>query len=188
MPRGPLPSPERSRRNAPTIPTTALPASGRKGTAPKPPDHFKLGPAGLAWWRWAWKLPHALAWTDGDLYVLARRASLEDDLATVDAVETADVAALVGELPPEIRRIITGLASLATGRVTLMKEMDQLDDRLGLNAKAFAALRWTIVDDASSGPGQAGNQSGPASKSTAKKQANRKAAAMNVLQFKAKEA
>jgi hypothetical protein len=42
-----------------------------------------LGTAGKAWWAWAWKLPHACAWSAGDLYVVARRARLEDDARTV---------------------------------------------------------------------------------------------------------
>jgi hypothetical protein len=77
---GPLPSPNARRRNAPTIPTTDLPAEGRKGRAPACP--YKLGKAGAAWWRWAWKLPQACGWSPGDLYVVARRARLEDDEQT----------------------------------------------------------------------------------------------------------
>jgi len=78
---GPLPNPNRRRRNAPTIPTTSLPAAGRKGAPPKPPRSIALGDAATAWWRWAWHTPQAAAWSKGDLYVTARRAQLEDAMA-----------------------------------------------------------------------------------------------------------
>jgi len=76
---GPLPKAagQRRRRNAPTIPTTKLPAGGREGQPPKCP--YQLGRAGRAWWTWAWHTPQAAAWSDGDLFALARRARLEDD-------------------------------------------------------------------------------------------------------------
>jgi hypothetical protein len=74
---GPLPDPASRRRNAPTIPTTRLAASGRSDPAPACP--YDLGEAGSAWWAWAWALPQALAWSVGDLYAVARRARLEDE-------------------------------------------------------------------------------------------------------------
>src|ERR1041384_1368966 len=84
---GPLPDPKRRGRNAPTIPTTELPSSGRPGDAPQPPETYELGKAGQAWWTWAWTLPQACAWDDGALYVAARRAQLEDDLLSFDEVD-----------------------------------------------------------------------------------------------------
>lgn len=79
---GPLPKPagQRRRNNPPTIPTTELPASGRAGSVPKPPRWIPLGPAGSAWWKWAWKTPQAAAWAPGHEVALARRAALEDDV------------------------------------------------------------------------------------------------------------
>jgi|GEM_PF-1887691 len=74
----PLPKPRRHRHGAPTIPTTFLPASGRRGPAPRVPAGFALGDAGRRWWRWAWKLPQACGWGDGVLYTVARRAQLEE--------------------------------------------------------------------------------------------------------------
>ena len=120
MSRGPLPNPNRRRRNAPTIPTTSLPAGGRKGRAPKVPAGYELRDAGAAWWRWAWSLPQAVAWDDGSHYALARRAQLEDTLGAV-AVDDA------------------------RSRLSLLKEMRELDRRFGLDPKAMAELRWTIV-------------------------------------------
>ena len=118
--RGPLPSPNARRTNAPTIPTTNLPASGRKGRAPALPSWVKLGAAGKAFWAWAWKTPQACAWGVGvgQEPVVARRAALEDILARSEDAP----------LP-------------------LMKEMRELDDRLGLTPKGLEALRWKIVAD-----------------------------------------
>lgn len=153
MPRGPLPNPNRRRRNEPTIPTTTLPAGGRAVPPPTPPGSANLAEAGTAWWEWAWATPQACGWSAGDLYMIARRASLEDDLATIASVEGVDFAELVGaELDAEFRGLIGRLAALATARLPLFREMRELDDRLGLTPKGLAALRWTIVDDAT--PGQ----------------------------------
>lgn len=73
---GPLPTGEAVRRNKPTIPTTQLPASGRKDSAPSCP--YDLGPLGRKWWTWAWLTPQAAGWSDGDAYFVARRAAMED--------------------------------------------------------------------------------------------------------------
>lgn len=116
MPRGPLPSPTRRRTNAPTIPTTVLPAAGRKGSIPKVPAHVVLGDAGRAWWRWAWRTPQAAGWDAGALMAVARRAWLEDQLAAVSADKAG---ALAGQ-------------------------MLRLDHQFGLTPKAMADLRWTI--------------------------------------------
>lgn len=151
--RGPLPDPNRRRRNAPTIPTTALPASGRKGPAPRLPRGVQLGEAGAAWWRWAWRTPHAAAWSVGDVHTVARRAALEDALAALDdGVGRFDLAELLGldeddERVRLLAQLVGELRKLATGRLAVEREMRELDDRLGLSPKAFAALRWRIVDD-----------------------------------------
>lgn len=139
---GPLPTGTARRRNAPSIPTTKLPAEGRKGRAPTPP--YQLGDAGASWWRWAWALPQAAAWSKGDLYALARRASLEDDMAALADVKGLDFDDL-GERADEVGATVRRVAALATGRLQLCKEARELDDRFGLTAKGLAALRWTIV-------------------------------------------
>jgi hypothetical protein len=114
---GPLPKPdgERQRTNAPTIPTTNLPAGGFQGPIPECP--VELGAAGRRWWLWAWRTPQAAAWSPGDLYVVGRRALLEDEVAKGGDVRGVSQAAV------------------------------QLEDRLGLSAKAMAQLRWRIVED-----------------------------------------
>lgn len=151
MARGPLPNANARRRNAPTVPTTALPASGRKGRAPEPPEAYPLGDAGRAWWKWAWKLPQATAWDAGALYTVARRAQLEDDRAAIDFGDLLEMDDLLaGADEDAIQRVEWALSTLkksATGSVALMKEMRELDGKLGLNPKALADLRWTIVDD-----------------------------------------
>lgn len=151
MPRGPLPKATRRRTNAPTIPTSVLPAEGLSRPAPAVPKTYKFGTAAKAWWKWAWSTPQAAAWSDGDLYALARRASLEDDLVAVALVESFDLAdyldvddsAAVQRLGEVMRR----LKALAGGRLAVMKEMDALDIQFGLTAKGMAQLRWTITAD-----------------------------------------
>jgi hypothetical protein len=140
MPRGPLPDPNKLRRNAPTVPTTSLPADGRATPTPEPPRSVDLGPAGADWWEWAWHTPQAAAWDDGTLYTVARRASLEDDLAACANVESLDLP----DNAPEVRRLIQHLAGLATGRLNICREMREIDDRLGLTPKSLAQLRWKI--------------------------------------------
>lgn len=114
---GPLPHPQRVRRNAPTIPTTNLPAGGRQGAAPKPPKWMQLDAAARAWWAWAWSTPQAAGWSEGDLVTLARRARLEDVLCDDPA------------------------------NMAVSREARELDDRFGLTPKGMAQLRWKIVAD-----------------------------------------
>lgn len=143
MPRGPLPNPQRRRTNPPTIATTPLPIAGRAGASPACP--LVLGSAGTAWWEWAWHTPQATAWTPGDLYAIARRAALEDDLDALDRVTGLDVGAVAdAATATEVARIVSRIAALATGRVTLYREARELDKVLGLTPKAMADLRWSI--------------------------------------------
>jgi hypothetical protein len=153
---GPLPSPTRRRRNAPTIPTTELPASGRKGPIPKPPSWVELGKEGMAWWRWAWRTPESAAWSPGQLAVVARRASLEDDLAATEAVEGLDLLDVLElESLADVRKLVQRLASLVTGRLQIQRAMLDIDDRLGLTTKGSAALRFKIVADEETCPADA---------------------------------
>lgn len=149
---GPLPAENRRRRNAPTVPTTKLPVGGRTGTTPRPPTWAKLGKVGRAWWKWAWSTPQACAWAPGHEAMIARRASLEDDLATIGTVNSLELSELLDAQAAgaaELRGLLQGLASLASGRLAICREMRELDDRLGLTPKGMAALRWTVVDDGS---------------------------------------
>jgi hypothetical protein len=149
MPRGPLPQQQRRRRNAPTIPTTMLPVEGRSGPVPRPPKWAVLGVNGQAWWRWAWKTPQAAGWAPGHESVVARRASLEDDLHTLETFERVDWTSLLGlpedDAVKELRFLVERLHGLATGRLQVMREMRELDDRLGFTPRGLAALRWQVV-------------------------------------------
>lgn len=158
-PRGPLPTGTAQRRNAPTIPTTSLPVSGRKTPTPKPPLAYSFGPAAADWWAWAWHTPQACAWDDGQLFVVARRAQLEDDLKALADVDV-NVAELLGfdevEASRQLDQLIGRLKALAGGRLQVAREIRELDDRLGLTAKGLAALRWKIVADDEASPSKPG--------------------------------
>lgn len=148
---GPLPSPDRRRRNAPTIPTTMLPAGGRTDPAPRVPKWVRLGKSGRAWWLWAWKTPQAAAWAGGMEALVARRAGLEDDIERLATGGSIDVAELLDVEADErvalIEDVLRTLSRLAGGKIQIEREMRELDDRLGLSPKAMAALRWTIAPD-----------------------------------------
>jgi len=120
------------------------------------PSWVSLGDAGGAWWGWAWRTPQACAWGPGHEALIARRASLEDDLAALSGVDSLDLADVLGADASDFRMILSQLAALATGRLQIFREMRELDDRLGLSPKGMAALRWTIVadppDDAAASP------------------------------------
>lgn len=147
---GPLPTGEAARRNKPAIPTTQLPASGRKGRVPKAPVTYELGPAAKDWWAWAWHTPQACGWDDGQLFTVARRAQLEDDLVALAKVDV-DIAELLGldksDATQQLESLISQLKSLAGGRIAVIQKMNDLDATLGLTPKGREALRWKIVAD-----------------------------------------
>lgn len=148
---GPLPTGNARRRNAPTIPTTRLPAGGRTAPAPRLPSFVQLGKTGRAWWSWAWKTPQAAAWAEGMEAAVARRATLEDDLAAITVAGRTTLADVLDLEPSDqidaADRLFEHLARLAGGKLAILREMRELDDRLGLTPKAMAALRWSIVAD-----------------------------------------
>lgn len=148
--RGPLPQKTRRRRNAPTIPATELPVSGRQGPPPPVPSWIELGRSGRAWWKWAWSTPQAVAWGDdvGQEPVVARRASLEDTLATLEAVRGFDYDQFPEDVEFRVvKAVVYHLSSLVVGRLNVLKEMRELDNQLGLTPQGLARLRWTIVAD-----------------------------------------
>lgn len=148
---GPLPNPGAMRRNKPTIPTTNLPVSGRSADLiPEPPETYDLREKGQVWWSWAWTTPQACAWDEGALFLAARRAQLEDDVDLLESVEI-DLDFLLGERPTEaqeqLRALIMRMKAMAGGKLSVQREMRQIDDRLGLTPKGLAQLRWKIVED-----------------------------------------
>lgn len=165
MARGPLPKPDgqRRRRNAPTIPTTALPLGGATSSPPKVPSFVPLGDAGKAFYRWAWRTPQAAAWHAGMALVVARRAQLEDDLAALAAVEGLDLTDLEPtERGDNLADLIKRVAALATGRVQVLRLMLDLDRQLGLTPKAQADLRWSIDADSAAAEPDTGAGEPPA--------------------------
>lgn len=151
---GPLPNAQKRRRNQPATATRSLPAQGR--TDPPPECPYDLGAAGAKWWAWAWKLPQATRWDAGSLYFVGRRAQLEDDMAALEF--DVDIAPddLFADGDFEARRCVewalSTLRRVAGNRTTLAKEVRELDNRLGLNPKALAELRWAI-DESEPSPG-----------------------------------
>lgn len=147
---GPLPQKTRRRTNEPTIPTTNLPLSGRQGSAPPVPSWVDLGKSGSAWWKWAWSTPQAAAWgaNVGQESMIARRASLEDDLSSITEIHGLDLDHLGEDATARhIRAVVANVATLVTGKLQILREMRELDDRLGLTPKGMAALRWVVVND-----------------------------------------
>lgn len=175
--RGPLPKDDESRRrrNTPAITATNLPAGGRKGPAPKPPSGYEFRQCGWAWWRWAWKTPQSAAWNDGYLYAVARRAALEDDLDCIRRIDSGSFDDLLGSSEDDTREqiewVVKTLRAIAGSELNLMREARELDDRLGLTAKAFGQLRWQLEDDK--------EPAKPAVKT--QRAAQRKAGAMSVI-------
>jgi hypothetical protein len=157
---GPLPDPNARRRNK-RKPGTPLPLDGPIDPAPKCP--YDLGKPGKKWWKWAWKLPQATAWDDGAIYFVARRAQLEDDLAALDFDDYAELVDLLNGADDEaVRRVEWALSTLkkaAGGKRAIEKEMREMDNKLGLNPKAFADLRWTleVPDEEEPKAGKAGS-------------------------------
>lgn len=151
MSRGPLPNPNARRRNAPTIAATTLPAGGYQGPIPDPPEGYDFLEFARAWWVWAWRTPQAAAFGPGSLYALARRAKLEDDLWLLERADEFDLTELlnIGEDREALNRlemVVRKLKALAGGSVSILKEMRELDKRFGLDPKALAENRWTVVE------------------------------------------
>lgn len=148
---GPLPDPTAVRRNEPTIPTTKIPAGGRRGPVPEPPEFVPLARAGSAWWDWAWRTPQACAWDDGQLVKVAHRASLEDDLNAISRVD--EVESFLRDVANsrdfrEVKALVANLAALVTNRLGILTRISDLDDKLGLSPKGRDQLRLRVVSDA----------------------------------------
>ena len=107
----------RRRRNAsPTF--RVLPASGRKGRAPKWPLADPPSAVQAARWRRLWKSPQATAWSD--------MGQIEESVAYYVLLESWSLSE---DCPGAIRA-----------------EMRQMNDRLGLNPKAMRSLGWQVED------------------------------------------
>ena len=93
--------------------------------------------------------------------MVARRASLEDDLATIAKVQSLDALDFSeSESEADARRLISRLAALVSGRLAILRECRELDDRLGLSPKGMAALRWKVVEDSGKSKAATGTDGG----------------------------
>lgn len=115
---GPAPKhPSERRRQNPTAAMVQLPAEGRKGRSPRWPLGKASSDEREIWTR-LWSTPQAKAWERlGYHRVVARYARL------LTKAEDADAP------------------------ITLLGEVRQLEDRLGLTPMAMLRLRWEIVPD-----------------------------------------
>jgi hypothetical protein len=123
------PPDDRIRRNTPLIPDQTLPASGRRGRPPDSP--VALGEPGKRWWKWLWQTPQATAFNKGNLWSLARRAQLEDEM-DVQLADDGDPAMV---------------AALADRRLKILAQMLNIDERFGLTPFGAAKLHWWIKEE-----------------------------------------
>jgi hypothetical protein len=116
---GPVPKPDsqRSRHHQPTFQWRRLPASGRKGPAPKLPSGRKWSAALRQEWEYWWSTPQATAW-DQSGRSLHRWAILMDVILDTD------------DAP-----------------VSMHAQVLAIEDRHGFSPAYMLKLRWLIVDD-----------------------------------------
>ncbi len=120
MPPLPKPADQRRRRNAPLANTLKLPKAGRQGPPPPFPEG-KLSAADARVWAELWSTPAAAAWELNSWHrVVARYLRM---------LRASDKALSAGE-----------------PSATLLAEVRQLEDRLGLTPVAMLRLRWEIDD------------------------------------------
>lgn len=119
MPVPPKHPSERRRRNA-TLPMTQLPAGGRQG--PTPPWPLSDGTSDeLAWWERLWPTPQAAAWDRHGMHLAVARYC----------------------------RLLTLFDSGGRSGMSnsVLVELRNLEDRLGLNPVAMLKLRWEVSAD-----------------------------------------
>jgi len=112
--RGPLPQPSRVNGKHEGLERVVHP---RTEPPPDIPEWAVLGPAGRAFWPWAWEQPIAGMWIDSDIASVARRAQIADAL-------------IEGE-----------------GSGSLHGQATALDKALGLNPEARLRMRVRFADE-----------------------------------------
>lgn len=147
---GPAPKPaaQRRRRNVTTGRAT-LPAGGRGGRAPTLPGGKDMLAETRRWWRTVWASPMATAWIDADLPALVRLANLQDLVARelrgwTDRERIGEIYQDEADQALGIVRVHLAGAMVST---SVLAEMRQLEDRLGLTPMARRKLEWEIADD-----------------------------------------
>lgn len=130
MPSGPLPSGNARRRNAPTIPTDSLDASGRSGNIPEPVGGLSTPERNL--YDWAWTTPAACAWHWSDAELVADWARLKALAARYMAGEILKFGKDGESLPAELPS-------------SLLTQITAREDRLYLSPMARKRGRTAIV-------------------------------------------
>ena len=129
---------ENPRHRNPTLDSGSaqrLPVSGRKGPAPKWPLTGKPSAAEAAAWKQAWAIPQAVAWER------------------------------LGWVRPVARYVRCLVAAEVRGApASLLGEVRQMEDRLGLSPMALLRLRWSIVADELADGATVAAKAGPSSR------------------------
>lgn len=100
-----------------------------------------------AWWKTVWASPMAAMWVEADLPALLRLAQLQD-LTTRELTGWTHRPLRVGDLElDEETMVVRVTLAGALVSATLLAEMRQLEDRLGLSPMARRRLQWEIADD-----------------------------------------
>lgn len=80
------------------------------------------------------------------LYTVARRATLEDVVSTLEGIEDFDLEDFMARNPVEAVRqlkwMLETLKAAAGGVLAVSREMRELEAQLGFGAKSMAALGW----------------------------------------------
>ena len=120
---GPAPKPDAQRRrtNAPMANTVRLPASGRQGPAPTPPEG--LLPDYRKVWVELWSTPQAVAW------------------------ERLGWTRVIGRYILLLQKV-EGSFQSGKPSALMLGEVRQLEDRIGLTPMSMLRLRWEVdVED-----------------------------------------
>jgi hypothetical protein len=111
------------------------------------PKGVVLGAAGKCWWSWAWSTPQAAAWDLGSHMAVATRALLEDHLAALEPLRLGAVpvdAEQVNDWLKDAKGAVRRQQLSAARHISILREMRERDDQLGLNPAAAAYLRLTF--------------------------------------------
>lgn len=150
---GPAPKPagQRRRRNKAPVAAT-LTSSSKRGRAPNLPGSAKMLASTRDWWKTVWASPMAAHWIEADRPAVVRLAHLQDLVARElrGWTDRDDVGHLVeDDQVPELVRVKLGGAMVS---VTLLAEMRQIEDRLGLTPMARKRLQWELEDETAAAP------------------------------------
>lgn len=127
---GPLPTENPRRRNAPTLPTDALPLTGTDVEPPEPIE--PLSELEQRYFDWAWSTPAASAWHSSDAEVVAEWARLK-------------VYASRG-LGGKLTKFVNGVEVAVDPSSAILAQITSREDRLLLSPMARKKGRAKIID------------------------------------------